>query len=77
LWLPSLGDKASFTPTVWSFRTIRKESADTKCIGNGQDVKGFVSTNATMYVDSPPTFDAYDQSLKYKVAATHYDEKGN
>jgi hypothetical protein len=77
LWLPSLGDKATSTPTVWSFRTIRKESADTKCIGNGQDVRGFVSTNATMYVDSPPTFDSYDQSLKYKVAATHYDEKGN
>lgn len=75
LWLPEVGDKASFTPTVWSFRSLRKDSIDSKCIGTGSEVKGFVSTNATMYIDSPPIFDGDDQTLTYKVAATHFDEK--
>ena len=77
LWLPHVGDKASFTPTMWSFRTINSGGGITSaCISGGNDVKGFVSTNATMYIDGPPSFDKADQSLQYKVAATHFDEKG-
>jgi hypothetical protein len=29
-----------------------------------------------MYIDSPPAFDVNEQTLTYKVAATHFDEKG-
>ena len=77
LWLPHVGDKASFTPTMWSFRTINSGGGITSdCISGGNDVKGFVSTNATMYIDGPPDFDKNDQTLEYKVAATHFDEKG-
>ncbi len=77
LWLPHVGDKASFTPTMWSFRTINSGGGATSpCISGGSDVKGFVSTNATMYIDGPPDFDKNDQALEYKVAATHFDEKG-
>jgi len=76
LWLPHVGDKASFTPTMWSFRTINSGSANSTCIGGGSEVKGFVSTNATMYIDGPPSFDQKEQVLQYKVAATHLDEKG-
>ncbi len=77
LWLPHVGDKASFTPTMWSFRTINSGGGMTSaCISGGNDVKGFVSTNATMYIDGPPEFDKNDQALEYKVAATHFDEKG-
>jgi hypothetical protein len=77
LWLPHVGDKASFTPTMWSFRTINSGGGITSaCISGGNDVKGFVSTNATMYIDGPPDFDKNDQALEYKVAATHFDEKG-
>jgi hypothetical protein len=77
LWLPHVGDKASFTPTMWSFRTINSGATNSFCIGGGSEVKGFVSTNATMYIDGPPTFDQKEQSLQYKVAATHFDEKGD
>ena len=77
LWLPHVGDKASFTPTMWSFRTINSGGGNSSCINGGSDVKGFVSTNATMYIDGPPSFDPKDQTLQYKVAATHFDENGN
>jgi hypothetical protein len=77
LWLPHVGDKASFTPTMWSFRTINSSSGNSSCINGGTDVKGFVSTNATMYIDGPPSFDPKDQTLQYKVAATHFDENGS
>ena len=76
LWLPHVGDKASFTPTMWSFRTINSGGGNSSCISGGTDVKGFVSTNATMYIDGPPSFDKENQTLQYKVAATHFDEKG-
>jgi hypothetical protein len=76
LWLPHVGDKASFTPTMWTFRTINSAAASSPCISGGSEVKGFVSTNATMYIDGPPSFDQRDQVLEYKVAATHFDEKG-
>jgi len=76
LWLPHVGDKASFTPTMWSFRTINSGLGYSSCISGGSEVKGFVSTNATMYIDGPPSFDQNDQVLQYKVAATHLDEKG-
>jgi hypothetical protein len=77
LWLPHVGDKATFTPTMWSFRTINSGGGITSaCISGGNDVKGFVSTNATMYIDGPPDFDSNDQALEYKVAATHFDENG-
>jgi hypothetical protein len=77
LWLPHVGDKATFTPTMWSFRTINSGGGITSaCISGGNDVKGFVSTNATMYIDGPPDFDRNDQALEYKVAATHFDENG-
>lgn len=77
LWLPHVGDKASFTPTMWSFRTINSGTGNSSCISGGSDVKGFVSTNSTMYIDGPPNFDKQDQTLQYKVAATHFDEKGD
>ena len=76
LWLPHVGDKASFTPTMWSFRTINSGGGNSSCISGGTDVKGFVSTNATMYIDGPPSFDKENQALQYKVAATHFDDKG-
>jgi hypothetical protein len=62
---------------MWSFRTINSGATNSFCIGGGSEVKGFVSTNATMYIDGPPTFDQKEQSLQYKVAATHFDEKGD
>ena len=49
----------------------------TECyIKSGGDFSGVVSTNATQYISGPPTFDATNQSLDYKVAAPHYLANG-
>lgn len=75
LWLPHVGDRASGNLSTWSIRTIpasEVSSTASSCFRVDGTLKGLVATNASVYSAGPPTFDAAEGSLDYRVAAPHY-----
>lgn len=77
-WLPIAGDKAAALPTQWRVSTMtdRGSGPVQECLNKSNTLAGLVTTNATMYLDGPPTYDASKGSLDYKVASTHYEADG-
>jgi hypothetical protein len=75
-WIDAVGDKATFAPTVWAFRSIQS-SQYSSCMKGSDSLSGIVTTNATMYIGNPPTFNQADQTLDYKVMAPHYLPDGS
>jgi hypothetical protein len=88
-WLPYMSDKAAAMPGVWSVRNIQQNqviasagdhalscliNGSTKSANNG--IVGFLNTNATSYMSGPPTFNAKEQALEYKLAAPHLSKDG-
>jgi hypothetical protein len=78
LWRDYLKDTANALPSQWTVRTLDKgEMANaSSCIASGSGVKGIVTTNATAYVKGPPSFDSASKTLKYEVAAPHFEKDG-
>lgn len=76
MWLPAIGDKSDYEPTLWTFRSMRAGQQDNNCLQSESEVIGIVSTNATAYIDGPPFFNRETMSLEYKVAAPHYTPEG-
>ena len=70
-WIDSVGDKATYAPTVWSVRSMESEEYES-CMKSSDTLSGIVSTNSTMYIGNPPTFNSSDQTLDYKVMSPHY-----
>lgn len=75
-WIDGVGDKATFAPTVWAFRSIQS-SQYSSCMKGSDSLSGIVTTNSTMYIGNPPTFNQADQTLDYKVMAPHYLPDGS
>ena len=77
-WLPIAGDKAAALPTQWRVATMtdRGSGVVQECLNKSNTLAGLVTTNSTMYLDGPPTYDASKGSLDYKVASTHYEADG-
>jgi hypothetical protein len=77
-WLPIAGDKAAASPTQWRVSTMtdRGSGVVQECLNKSNTLAGLVTTNSTMYIDGPPTYDASKGSLDYKVASTHYEADG-
>ena len=77
-WLPIAGDKAAALPTQWRVSTMtdRGSGVVQECLNKSNTLAGLVTTNSTMYIDGPPTYDASQGSLDYKVASTHYEADG-
>jgi hypothetical protein len=77
-WLPIAGDKAAALPTQWRVGTMtdRGSGIVQECLNKSNTLAGLVTTNSTMYLDGPPTYDASKGSLDYKVASTHYEVDG-
>lgn len=46
------------------------------CSSQHQGLSGFVSTNSTMFLASPPKFNQSTQTLDYQVSAPHFDREG-
>ena len=69
-WINAAGDKATYAPTIWSFRSMQSTQFE-NCMKGSDSLSGIVSTNSTMYVGTPPTFDQESQSLDYKVMSPH------
>lgn len=78
LWRDLVNDSAGSLPTNWNVRTLSggEMQRAPSCISNGAGVTGIVSTNATAYDEGPPSFDNATKSMKYKVAAPHYESDG-
>lgn len=80
LWLPVVKDQAVGTTSEWIARTLSDQQIaaanQTSCLSSKTSLTGMVSTNAGMYIASPPSFNPETQSLEYKVAAPHVDENG-
>jgi hypothetical protein len=74
-WINATGDKATYAPTVWSVRTMQSSQFD-NCMKGSDSLSGIVSTNSTMYIGNPPTFDKESQSLDYKVMSPHFLPNG-
>lgn len=71
-WLTAMGDKAAYAPTVWAARTIQSSSQFESCIKGQDSLSGIVTTNSTMYIGAPPTFNQSEGTLDYKVTSPHY-----
>ena len=78
-WLPTVDDKATAVPSMWSVRSLRGDelSSANNCFRSDAKVTGIVTTNATQYSAGPPEFDKQEASLVYKVAAPHYSSNGD
>jgi len=76
-WLDSVGDKAAYAPTVWTVRNIRSGTQFEKCMKGQESLSGIVSTNSTMYIGAPPTFNQAEQTLDYKVTSPHFLPDGS
>ena len=74
MWLPIAQDKAYAMKSVWGFKTLQEQGTTSSCYTGTDSLAGIVTTNATMYEASPPTFNTQTQSLDYKVASPHFDK---
>lgn len=70
-WIASLIDKATYAQSVWSVRSMQSGQFE-NCIKGRNSLSGIVTTNSTMYIGTPPTFDKESQSLDYKVVSPHF-----
>ena len=71
-WIDSVGDKATYAPTIWTARTIQSGPQFGECMKGQEALSGIVTTNSTMYVGAPPTFNKNEGTLDYKVSSPHY-----
>jgi hypothetical protein len=76
-WLKALGDKSVAEPSYWLVQTVAN-GGDVlgKCTAESKTLAGIVTTNATMYLPGPPSFDQATSVLDYKVVAPHFTRTG-
>ena len=79
-WLEVAKDKSIGSKSMWIARTLSQQeifsSGTSTCLSNNKELTGIVTTNANMYISSPPVFNKEAQSLDYKVSSPHFDEAG-
>jgi len=79
-WLEVAKDKAVGSKSMWIARTLSAQeiwsSGTSACLSDNKSLNGIVTTNANMYISSPPVFNKEAQSLDYKVSSPHFDENG-
>jgi len=77
LWSSYFNDKASASPTVWNFQTLDLGTNSSSCFRNDSQLIGVVTTNSMMYSGGPPSFNATDGVLEYKVGSPHFKSNGD
>jgi hypothetical protein len=81
-WLDVAKDKSIGDKSLWIAHTLSSSEVASageeirKCLGDAKNLTGIVTTNAGMYVSSPPTFNKAEQSLDYRVSSPHFNEVG-
>lgn len=66
-------DTSAGTSSLWSFSTIPAQSSS-RCLSDKSRVLGIVTTNATVYDGTSPSFRS--GFLSYKVAGMHFESDG-
>ena len=74
-WAPYLGEKAFAINETWTLSSAQVDNPSS-CVKKGGGVQGVVSTNASAYEATAPTYDKSTGTLNYKVAAPHYAPDG-
>ena len=78
---PLMRERAAPSTSAFHLRTSKNTALLTDFYPPGcqatQSMDGVVSTNATMYNPSPPSYDASDGSLNFEVGSPHLDSTGN
>lgn len=76
---PNFKDMATRTNEYWTFRTLTDFRNDSlrRCSDDSGELAGVVSTNALLYSAGPPTYNASEGTLDYKVAAPHFESTGS
>lgn len=74
-WAPYLGEKAFAINETWTLSSARVDNPSS-CVKKGGGVQGVVSTNASAYEATAPTYDKSTGTLNYKVAAPHFAPDG-
>ena len=81
-WLDVAKDKSIGDKSLWIAHTLSSSEVASageeirKCLGDAKNLTGIVTTNAGMYVSSPPTFNREALSLDYRVTSPHFNEAG-
>lgn len=81
-WLDLAKNRSIGNRSMWVVRTLspgemdRAGSRVAECLTKSSEISGLVSTDAGMYISSPPTFNEATQTLDYKVSAPHLDNLG-
>ncbi len=75
-WLQIVQDRSASQVSTWTMRTINGDITGS-CKSPSDKLVGIVSTNATTYLPGPPTFNATEGSLDYKVLAPHFLNDGS
>jgi hypothetical protein len=70
LWMPIIKDSAVAAPTAWYFRN-ESGNIGGQCVDAQSQITGLVTTNATVFIPGPPSFNEGEGSLDYKVLAPH------
>ena len=84
IWLPYLGERATVTPSAWSFRSLGVVASSQlmtspfiECTSQSStNLLGVVASNATAFSSGPPAFNAETVSLDYQIAAPHLTSRG-
>jgi hypothetical protein len=76
LWKNLIGDKASASPTTWTYRSLTIPYSSAECFKDTSKFIGVVTTNAMMYAGGPPVFNKEEGTLEYKVGSPHLTSKG-
>lgn len=80
MWLEVAKDKSIGSKSMWIARTLSAgevwSSGISSCLSDTKNLNGIVTTNANMYISSPPIFNKEAQSLDYQVSSPHFDETG-
>ncbi len=71
MWLPLIKDSAAAAPTAWYFHN-ENGNIGSQCVDSQSQITGLVTTNATVFIPGPPSFNASEGTLDYKVLAPHF-----
>jgi len=74
-WSPYLGENAFAINSTWTISSTLSGNPSS-CVKTGAGVQGIVSTNASAYDATAPTYNKSDGTLDYHVAAPHFDPSG-
>lgn len=74
-WKSFISERALTTRGYWGVAS--STTNEQRCFDSAKKINGLVSSNASFYSASPPSFNATTGTFDYKVASPHFDEMGN